>query len=509
MMPLTAMQQLAREITALSNQQNDARYKLAWPFAGAADSTPSTPYNYGPGGLFGIMGLERELISLRVQPQGLGSMLQAYGSNVMYPQFGYISGFTEVTGVNKDGVCDDPPTAGHACTCVQTAQFGRYEFQTRTLEVNRLGQQINRGEYQDLIIINDPLVQPMGSVLNPAGNFNVALNREISWRFGEVAIDFQNLLTRQVYQGNPANNSAGGGYLEFPGLDILIGTGKIDANTGSQCPGLDSLLWNYGYCDITSVAPQCGGGIVRVLTYEMRMLQSRARQTGLDPVRWVLAMREEMFYELSAIWPCSYMTTNCNLPADTVQSINAGDQIAMRDDMRQNRYLILDGIRYDVVFDTAIPERTSGDVGEENIPAGEFASDIYIVPIVVKGNIQSTYWQYYDYSGPNAVMSQLGDGQGLGNEYWSDGGRYLWHFKTAINWCVQWLAKTELRIILRTPQLAGRISNIRYNMLMHPNDAYSDDPYFLAMGGDCEGAPAPSFYTNWQNGRITYAGLPS
>src|SRR3972149_517370 len=44
----------------------------------------------------------------------------------------------------------------------------------------------------------------------------------------EVGIAFQRKLLRQVYTGNPANNNVGGGYREFPGLDILIGTDKVD-----------------------------------------------------------------------------------------------------------------------------------------------------------------------------------------------------------------------------------------------------------------------------------------
>jgi hypothetical protein len=494
----TALQTLAREIVKLGGSQAGSAFKAA-PHAGTADANPSTPYNYGPGGLFGTYGLSRELISLRVQPRGLASVLPVYPSMQLYPFFGYISGFNDVTGTNKDGVCDDPQTAGATVGCLQTAVFGRYEFQTRTLEVNRLGQQINRGEYQDLVILNDPLYQPQAGLVNPGQAFQQSLNREISWRFGELAVAFQNKLTRQIWKGNPANNTHGGGYKEFPGLDILIGTGKKDAETGTTCPNLDSLIIDYKYGNLTSTTSYSGGGILNVLQYTMRMLQSRAMQTGLDPVNWALVMREELFYELAAVWPCTYMTTNCTLPDNSSPTVMAGDQIAMRDDMRQNQYLIVDGIRYNVIFDSALTENSSGTVGVGNVPAGQLASDIYIIPLTAMGgSLATTYWQYYDYSGPNAVMSQLGDGQGLASEYWTDSGRYMFHFKTAINWCVQWIAKMEPRILLRTPQLAARIKNVRYSTLMHPNDAYSDQPYFQAPGG-VSGRTAPSTYAEWHS----------
>ena len=45
--------------------------------------TPSTPYYTGPGGLFGFPGLERDLISTRIQPRGLASAIPARPSNTI------------------------------------------------------------------------------------------------------------------------------------------------------------------------------------------------------------------------------------------------------------------------------------------------------------------------------------------------------------------------------------------------------------------------------------------
>ena len=101
--------------------------------------TPSTPYVHGPGGLFGVMGLEREVIHTRLQPKGLAGLLPVRANPSEWPLFAYISGFRDVTGTNAQGVCDDPQTAGPMKTCIQTAPFGRYEFMTRELEINRVG----------------------------------------------------------------------------------------------------------------------------------------------------------------------------------------------------------------------------------------------------------------------------------------------------------------------------------------------------------------------------------
>src|SRR3990167_1426759 len=138
------------------------RYKHTSP-----SGTPSTPYYTGPGGLFGVQGLERDVISTRVQPKGIAGVLPARGSMLTNPLFAYITGFLDVTGSVADGVCDDPQTAGPGKSCIQTAAYGRYSFLTRELELNRVGQQIDRGEFLDLRIINDPLLQSMGSIVQP------------------------------------------------------------------------------------------------------------------------------------------------------------------------------------------------------------------------------------------------------------------------------------------------------------------------------------------------------
>lgn len=99
-----------------------------------APGTPSTPYYTGPGGLFGVTGLERELISTVVQPKGLADMLPVRGSQVMFPQYPYLTGFLPGDDTRPDGPCDDPPVAGNGKSCIQTATYGKYSHATRPLE---------------------------------------------------------------------------------------------------------------------------------------------------------------------------------------------------------------------------------------------------------------------------------------------------------------------------------------------------------------------------------------
>lgn len=477
-MPPTLLDQLATELQTRFKHDSHAPY-----------GTPSTPYYTGPGGLFGTAGLERDLISTRVQPRGLASILPARGSMDMNPLFPYLTGFLDHSGSVADGVCDDPQTAGPGKSCYQTAQYGRYSFMTREMEINRVGQRINRGEFQDMRLINEPMLQGTNDMTTPNVPGSPAFVRETLMRFLELGVAFQNQLIPQVYIGNPANNSAGGGYKEFPGLDILVGLNKVDALTGTPCPSLRSDIKDFNYVKVTNNG---GYDIYRVMSYMMRYLRELASSTNLTPVRWVITMRNSAFWELTGIWPCVYQTYICGWNQGNNQAqitVDAGDQIALRDDMRNNKYLLIDGERFDVIIDDGIPEESSNDTNR--IDVGCFASDIYILPMTVAGNIASLFWEFLDYR--DGAMQAATDGGYA--DFWTDGGRFLWHRKPPVNWCVQWLAKIEPRIILRTPHLAGKLQNVQYCVLQHERQPFPDDDYFV--DGGVQNRTPSTLYSDW------------
>lgn len=457
--------------------------------------SPVGPYINGPGGLFGVAGLNRDVISTRVQARGLASILPARGTSEMQPLFPYITGFMAPTGSNPSGVCDDPQTAGPIKNCLQTAQFGRYSYQTREFEINRAGQRVNRGEFQDLQLVN-PIITDGDGITSPAsagGGFSF-LN-EMATRMVEVGVSFQDKLVRQLYTGNPANNTAGGGYKEFPGLDILIGTTKVDAQNGTPCPSLRSDIKEFGYDNISSSG---GQRIVNMLTYMMRMLRHNAERMNMGGTTWAITMRQALFWELTAVWPCAYMTYRC-LAQDNTQTqlvVNANDQIAMRDAMRDGMYLLIDGVRYPVIIDDGIVEENRAD--SASIPIVGFASDIYIVPLTIRdGTMAATFLEYFDYSADNAAMDVAGVGGWSETFFWTDGGRYLWHRKPPLNWCVQMLAKIEPRLVLLTPHLAGRVTNVVYVPLQHERDAINEDDYFV--DGGVQSRSAGRLYSDWNS----------
>jgi len=451
---------------------------------------PSNPYVHGPGGLFGVLGLEREVIHTRLQPTGLAGQLPVRPNVSQYPLFPYISGFRDVTGDVADGVCDDPQIAGPMKTCLQTAPFGRYAFMTREMEINRVGQQINRGEFMDLTLVNDPLVSQLGSSIFPniPSAQQALAGAEVLQRFIEVGVAFQNQLGRQLYIGTTTNNSAGGGYEEFNGLDLLIGTGKVDAQNLVACPSLDSIVWDYNLTRVDDVTAD--PHIVNLMFNIFRRLRHIATRTGLAPVTWAIVMRQDLFWELTDVWPCIYASYRCSGPdsagIDPVGQYDTRWTTEMRDSMRNGSYLLIDGERIRVIIDDMIVESTSND--DAAIPVGCFASDIYIVPLTARG-MPVTYFEHFDYR--QGAMQAVVDGR-LSNYFWTDGGIFLWHAKPPLNWCVQFLAKVEPRVILRTPQIAARIEDVLYCPLAHSRDTHPDDKYWID-GGNVD-RPKETYY---------------
>jgi hypothetical protein len=469
----------------------------------AVSSTPSTPYYTGPNSLFGALGLERDVISTRMQPFGLADMLPVQMTNTLWPQFAYFTGFAAATGAEPVGVCDDPPTAGAGATCVQTAQFGRFSRQSRVIDITRLGQRINRAEMTDLSLMNGPLVGGMGAPTLPGstpGGFNI--QNEAYMRMLEVGVDFQLWFARQLYEGNPSNNTGGGGYREFPGLDILVSTGHIDANTSISCPTLDSSIINFNYGNV-SLTPSAMTNFINGLTQLMRYMRTKAAGQNMGDVNWALVMRPGLFYELTAAWPCNYATYRCAansgaLGSNVSVNVDGMDMAQMRDTMRTGSYLVIDGVQIPVIQDNMLREGSS--TTNASVSNGSLSSDVYLLPLSARGRA-TLFWELYDFreglGDLSAMAPQLG-----GAFYWTDEGRYLWHLKPPTNWCIQVMGTIQPRIILRTPQFAARITNVQYQTVMHEPGVDPTDPYFQ-RGGVVSGVTAPTFHAQWASGVVS------
>lgn len=462
----------------LLNGLSVASYKHTSP-----SGTPNAVMGHGRGGLFAHHALEKPVFSAMMLPiQGLQALLGApKPTQTTDPLYGIITGVTAEGGSVPTGVCDDCQYAGLTKLCMHSATLGRYCAMTREFELDAFGKLQDRGDHMDLQLMNNPFGAPNGT--NPTMPGGNPLQSDIAKGLFEFAVAWSRLFATQIYVGNPVNGN-GAGYKEFLGLDGLINTGYVDAITNTVCPASDSYIKSFGNLDVSS---QCAA-IVRDITWIMRELRNRGDRTGLNPVRWAIAMRPMLFYLITECWPCEYLTYRCVTSSGNEATVDSTDAVNLRDAMRAGSYLLIDGQQVEVVQDDAI--------AETNVGAGVYSSQIYFVPLTVLGGTPVTYFEYFDYTSPNGFQQAAQTFAPAGFYDISDSGRFAWHKKPPTNWCVQMIVKTEPRLLLLTPFLAARLTNIRYTPVIHERDWAPAGTYFV-NGGTSTGQPAPSYYPSY------------
>ena len=417
---------------------------------------------HGSSGVFAGPGLERDVITAHMRPHGLAGQIPMFPSVDENPIFASLTGVTDDVGSEPDTACEDAPT-GYIKGCNLTARFGMLRRDTNTIEMDDVMKRVNRGDFTDLVLHGRLLglanLEPSG--LNEAQVMNVVTMSEMV----QTGVRAERRLGTQFWQGTYGTGT------EFPGLDSQIATGIKDVDTGTLCPALDSDVKDYNYAAI-------GASIVTYLSQLEWYLNYNATSMGLDPVQWVISMRPDLWFELTALWPCAYNTTKCSPAVDTNSTVylDGRENTVERDNMRNGMYIDINGRRYPVVVDTGIFEHTN--VNNGNLGLGEYASTIYMVPLTIAGGMPVTYRQYLDYRQAQPDISLL---KGMETFFWTDNGLYSWALEQ-VKWCYKLALKTEQRVILRTPQLAGRIDHVKYSPLQHLREPDPDSPYF-ADGG--------------------------
>jgi len=406
----------------------------------------------------------------------------------MSPLFPYITGFVANEGTEPTNRCSTC-LSGETEACIQTAQFGYICRETDTLETSVLIERINAGEV-NLTLIND-ILGAQGDILAALRSYDrgTVLNVANAWAMLEVGMMFQNKLNPLYWQGNPANN-IGNGYMEFPGLNILVGANKFDTLTGARCEALDSDVKNFNYQNVNTIL---NGNFLAV--QQLSMLEEyvywNAEGQQLNPVEWAWFMRPGLWRELTEIWPFAYLTTrNLVLPAGNTNFFDGVRMNDMRDEMRRGRTLEVNGRPHPVILDTGIFENNS--TNNANLLAGEFASDIYLLPMSYLGGRPGVYLQHKDYRliGPEvrAANGNVADNQ------WTDDGRFRWTTEQQ-KFCYTISGSVEPRIILKVPQLAGRLNNVMYVPVQHLRDADENSDYFYKGGVSMRNAA--SYYSDW------------
>lgn len=431
-----------------------------------------------PGGIFATWGLEPDVISTHVRPMGLGKFLPpSIPSNNDDPRFPVFAGYGAETGSQPDYPCDDAPS-GLMYAGTLTSQFGRIPKNTKTIEIDKLLHGGGRGVTTNLRLLGQIFGDtPLASNMTQEQILDLVVKAEMVG----ALVQTERTLAKMLWQGNPTNNTAHGGYKEFVGLDGQIITGHVDADGGGAMPNSDSYISNFGYNLVTSTSVD----IVNELSFMMYYLENIADRTGVAPTQLAVVMRPELWHDLTLIYPSRYMSqSSVDASGSQLLVINDDTNVKMRDAMRAGMYIDVYGKRYPVITDDGIYEQTN--VNDASVPAGTYASSIYAVPMKYAGMNQGVYMENIDYTNVNRQISPLGLGaQHLA--FWTTNGNFLWNLEQK-RFCFDMQVKCEPRVILRTPQLAGKIQNVRYVPKRHLRSPFPESPYWV--GGGVGGDPA-------------------
>lgn len=440
---------------------------------------------HGYNALWNQPGVEPGVISTYIGPRGLEQWLEARGlvkkSQYLNSVYQILTGQTASSGDEPTTPCDENvPIPGDLKVCNQTWPFGEMTMKTRPIRVDNAGELINRAEPLDLRLLNNPFAD--ASQIVPAGSTNFFRNK-LAKAVVELTNDFKRRYAHLLYDGSPVNTAAStGGYLEYNGLDRIVNTGYTDTFTHQTCSAADSLVVSFSGAVIQNNA----GSYVRRMIDTYRAQKYLAELLGINDVEFVFAMRYQHFLSATQVWPCAYETYQCynaspSAAGAVIISSDGSDQNKLRQDMRDNKFLLIDGERVPVVLDNVMPEL--------NIGSGNFQSDAYLLPVRSPRLGGDLLWmEYFDYRGQDGMQSIISQ-MGPQDEYRvSPDGRFAIHFLSGVSFCKQVEVRTRKRLILRAPFLAAKIEDVRYAVYQHernwePNTSFFEDGGLTSFAG--------------------------
>jgi hypothetical protein len=434
---------------------NDVLNGLAALIAGhtqKASGFPDATYLYSEGGLFGSCKQDPVLINAMVGPMGYEAKLQFVGTRTENP---IVKSLTciESSGYSQATDCYDcgKPTI---YKCDQSACFGRICQQTDEFLFDEIGLMANNQVQQKVLY---------GNITDPAGNILIGQGQTITDAFTLQVLAAAYNLRRRVgellWTGNPASNA--GGYAEFPGFDLLINTGKVDALNGLACPALDSIVMTFS----NNIVGATGSpSIVNYISGLVRSIRYRIMTGGFSVDGSVidLVMHPTLWDCVADAWACEYGLNCATGAAATNDALAVAN---LRDQFISGMYLPIDGIRYPVTLDNGISV-TNLPVGNETARCSTVYGITRVLPgapVVPDGpgNGVITYGEYQDMNATAGnVMAWFRQQFGATIISTTDGGRFAVAPTTSGGWCFDARILTKPRIRMLMPQLSGRLTNV-------------------------------------------------
>jgi hypothetical protein len=311
-------------------------------------------------------------------------------------------------------------------------------------------------------------------------DWSKVLQTEAEKKMGELYSGYFRDYARYIYTGNPQVTAGSQGFMQYRGLDLLVSGNKRDAITGVACPAADSIVFNFNGTNVTS----SGSTVYNVLANIVTNLERLSEQLGFE-VKWALTMRYGAFWAMSNIWPCVYATAGCGVNT-VIRTQSLEEATKMRDEMRQGKYLLIEGKRYEVIIDDSLVEEpAAGGV------VGTYESDVYFLPLTANGE-PVLFWEYFPFNAQAISAASQMAPQGYFTAL--QNGRFLLVRQSPTHTCVSVEVIERPRLILMMPFLAAKMQNLRYTISIHERDAFPDETYFV--NGGLVNTPLPYFYPN-------------
>jgi hypothetical protein len=441
--------------------------------------TPASQYMHGPGGLLSYPGMNPGVLSTIVSPlAGVAAQMPIYTSVYTNEVYGILTGLKASTGEQPTEACENFPVAGDWKLCRQTYVFGRMGIESQIIQVDRAGDLVNRGEWVDLRLINNPLGDfapnaPMA--IEPAE----VLRNEGKAKLLAAIVALHRDYAPLLWTGNPQNTDGSEGYQEYAGLQLQVNDGYQDVVTKIACPSADAKIIPFGDTIIQEDPEKTVLWFTEIYSYLINLM----RQLKINGVKIKIAMPRQMFRSIAYVWPCAYYTYRCFAGQPAGNLYNPDEQVKLRDDMLQNEYLLIEGDRVEVITDDSMPVTKIGP--------GEYSADPYFLPFGIVDGKPLLYWDYRDMRASQNVIDLYtpeGSFTPMRN------GMYLLHRKPPHNECVQIRLLMKPRAILRAPFLSARLTGVRYITYINDRSPFPDAEGFY--NGGVTGWSGPSFYPN-------------
>ena len=420
----------------------------------------------GSGGLFTRPGADPTVYSAIRSVNGslMNALIQSGNAvrttRMVNPEYKILAGVQDIVGSTNE-LCGDFPTAGLATLCTTRSQFGYFRLGNERINLPQIGERINMADV-DYSVVNPPMASPIIPDIVNASNINTYLGLAMM-RYAQNAT---REWCRTLFQGQNGTK-AGAFYSEFDGFDQIIKTGYIDLESGDACDAADSVVVNRASEAVTSTT----NPIVKQMGSILYKLQRRGEQTfGVRP-NIVLAMHPDMFEALTQVWPQQYYTESQVVLTTSADRLNTSgrENVEYRDEMRAQMFLPLRGQRIPVYTDDGIAISDSG---------GGMESDIYYIPMNVGGSVV-TYMEAFDMGNP--AISEVGQLLPNGAYRITNGGLYMVTPQQTGS-CYSWLFEARPRLVMRTPWLAARLTNVQYTLEQYQDSPYPDGSYYVNGG---------------------------